>query len=410
MKDDRIIIAVEGRGLYKAGKSQAFGDNARKSLSEMLKNSTAETAETVEAGGTAQAKIEQGRELYAFIPGSFHRLIKKRERAISGEGLVLSIGEPSLAEFAWEFVPIYDAGQSPVRAYWHNLPMVRTIPGSSHRERLFAERNVRKCFYNVGLLSDNIMAAYNINVDMEMSIDGKIAGLSKLFIQHLGKCDFMHIASHGVTGAFVNKTAANPAAKKGAKKNTPYYTPKSAGGDVVLPRVIIADCCHSAETGPAGDWNQTMPGAFIRKNGAAIYIGNLGKAYNGTGRTMFADNFIRLFLQGRNIEQPFVDIIYQVRQAQAGDSYNSQVVYVAADFDIRRPAFEILTAWRIKPRRADTAFVPVFMAIVCIGSLINQAAFGFDPVALTVSIIGLAAVFVINYVNNINFKKLTNGE
>jgi len=390
IEDDRIIIAVEGRGLYRAGKTQVFGETERAGLPEA----------TGREAGAALFKVKQGRELYAFIPKSFHKLIKKKSKSIQSEGLVLFINDFTLAELAWEFVPIYGADRQ-FHAYWHELPLMRSISGSTHCERVFAGRNVRTCFYNVGLLSDNVMAAHNIDVDIDVSVENEISGLKEMFIGHLGLSDFVHIASHGTPDAFVYRA-------DGA--DIPYCAPVDIARLPAVPRAALADCCHSAEMGPARDWGWTMPDAFIRKNGAAIYIGNLGAADYSAGRTAFAENFIRLFLQGDNIKEPFAETVWQVRKAQSGDRYNSQVVYVAADFDVKRPSAEILTDRRILAHRAKNTAAPAVMAAVCCVSLFNQILSGFDAVTLAVSLTGLAAVNAIGYLSRKRLKKMMNGE
>jgi len=274
------------------------------------------------------------------IPMEFHRFLLKNRGRLREEGLILILVKPLLAGFPWEYVPVAVAKDDILQAQhikdtWQALPMLRSIPDTRPGGR--NENNnapARRSFFSFGLSPQPVNflgrnAWYRPN-DNARPQDAK-NDLSLRFYED----DFLHLACHAHPGRFT--MSGNP--------DSGFLFAEEVKAQPVLPRVMDADCCHTAEAGDeTEDWDKTLPGSFIRQNGGcAVFCGNLGAArYIGNTeiKTIFSEYFVKYFNEygpdnRLGEDRKFIEIALKTREQQSdlNDQNNSQVIYVAYNWD-----------------------------------------------------------------------------
>ncbi len=272
---------------------------------------------------------EQGEELRKALPEGFLRLIDKRG---AGRALMLHIAAPGLNNFLWEYVPVGSTGD--IFSTWQALPLIRAVPDTAYRKK--QSKNQKKDF---GFFSDRSLAPRHVfpNVDNEAARaedpkpcdteDGEPSRWANILKGFLETADFLHIVTHGLPGMFMKNE------RQGA-----YFKPEDIGKPAGMPRIVLAECCHSAET-RGGDiaWEETMPGRFLLE-GEAIYAGNMGVVDVPQGGTVFSACFM-----SECLETSYKDFALAVREARKRTLLSSQydpscvhIVYAAANLDPER--------------------------------------------------------------------------
>ncbi len=322
---------VVGGGHYKSPESLS-----RKEQSEIN-----DIAKKAPAMPISLIRRQQAARLKAFVPMDFHRLIRNKYLTIKKRGMTLILDQTLTADLPWEFIPLIerdtDDEQFPVE--WQELPLMRTLLGSSYRGMTIAKEELVACFFQTKKEASNPLGTSGhvlsrkvdfSNILMKTDKCDLVTARSEL-LRRLSDCDFIMIASHAEKDAFLTDGQA-PYCKAAAIK------------PVRFPRFVLADCCHSAENGLAGsgnratEWPETLLKAFIRQEGSAVYIGNIGAAkyrtgLNGQIESYFAGDIIKRLFTDKTWQGSFTEALRMTRFAQRNDQDNSQVVYIAADYD-----------------------------------------------------------------------------
>lgn len=385
---ETLRVAVENGGVYKASAAQKFSDEARAAILGIAAG----------PGDIAKNKKEQGAELTRYIPRGFHKLIADKAKRLEKEGLILLLESPSLADYPWEYIPVMLGTKSagPKPDYWQNLPMLRSIPGSTYARRYYGWANIRKCFFNVALDAANIMEEIGIFTEHDAFLPGDYGDLRTEFFNSLAEADFIHIASHCKTGALISGEETGP--------HNPYCEPGGELNSAVLPRLALADCCKSAEAGPGGrGWEYTLPGGFVRKKGAAVFIGNIGDAVYSNGRTQFAHHFITMLFNGAYMDGSFNELVRQVRLILNEAKNQSQVIYIASDLNPGCRVRDLLLAEGIPPARDRPVYWPEgVLACLCALSALTSFAFG-RPDTLPVCVAGITFSIVYAAIKRVRY-------
>ncbi len=307
---------------------------------------------TIRGENNEKNVVEQGKELAKALPKGFLRLVNICSLFGFGKTLMMHIATPSLNDFFWEYVPVNPAREK-LRT-WQALPFIRTVPCAAYRETP-VRQNKDFCFFydtklnpspNFPIIDDKTIK----KADYKPSDpnDGVETRWPSVFKGCLKTAGFLHIVTHGGVGKFLKKEASR---KDAAEEEEAYFTPEDIDSKKGVPRVVLAECCHSAETGQGNQsWAETMPGRFLNA-GAAVYIGSIGIVEVTRGGTLFANCFLYEFLSSPN--QSFAAALRktQKRLARAGygNPNRAHAVYAAANLNPERNrCADILNAGSLK--------------------------------------------------------------
>jgi hypothetical protein len=373
--------------------------------------------------------IADGSVLHKYVPENFHKLINKKKDSLKAEGLILKIKDPRLANARWEDIPKTGGGT------WLTLPLIRTIPdtyafvytGNDIQENTDTRKATpRLRFITSDDLNENTAenilqreargrTSYKLSDSLHMTSRIPPEMFVDLIDSSITSDDFLHIACHGMIGKHDNVNI------NVFKSYDNLYTAKNARGAHInaksFARVVLADCCHSAEV--PDDWDNSFISGFLRENASAVFVGNLGEAIYNNNRTVFADKFVTEFLtNGGN--KPFIEVVLETRKRQLEiDSPNTQVIYAADIFDPQDTCYDIMKKAELRPPRPEspvtlgnTGLPAAFMFIAAVWSLMWSLAppflynGGIKTGALAASLAGLgfAAIYVIIILTQLSHK------
>ena len=273
--------------------------------------------------------LKKGFQLYEYIPIKFLESVENKRAQL--KALVLYLDKPSLAKFPWEYIPIEKSDiPGNIASTWQALPLLRSILGSSIHDRPVNLNSVRFQFLN-SLKARNLLDAPEAlapNPNYRTSPENlalAIQNMKQKLLNDFTTNDFIHIACHGHPGCL----------SLDKEQDTVFLKLADIDLNHTLPRIVLADCCYTADTGNEEvDWNNTFVGRFIRKEGSAIYCANLGEANYSTGKTVFSELFIRYFTDDKLGQLSFIDIVHLTRSNQLKDQYNTQVIYIADNWNV----------------------------------------------------------------------------
>ena len=276
-------------------------------------------------------RFSQGKALYDLLPKGFRALIEKERKRANPEALILTLESPILADFYWEYIPFNTNVEPSIENTWQALPMLRSVPKSKHSMRHPWELPL----INIGFFYDGdlhpvylwgqLFTELPLNLKVYDCSYDEIPAMRDTFIEFTRSVDFLHIACHGKAGYFAQ-------AQKGA-----FYGKNDPRRLELLPRVVLADCCHVAETTPDITWESTLLGRFIKEtDGAAVWVGNIGRAdYTGNEPNYTPFSYLLIQEFTKYPDRTFTKAIREVRsyQSRKPDVTNTQVIYVSSDWD-----------------------------------------------------------------------------
>ena len=259
-------------------------------------------------------------------------LVNEKKGDLANEAFILLLEKPSLAGFPWEYVPIFVDENNPPQSRnisdtWQALPLLRSIPCST--PDIINETRINSVFFQFDINAKNSCGVTPHVLPDDVTLDEAKHDL----IEVLMNSSLVHIACHGHLGCFSLKDDIN----------TAFLSWKDIK-DIPLPRIVLANCCHTAEAGDEADeWAKTLPNSFIRQAGAAVFCANLSRAvYSGTieKETVFSQSFSQFYKQNES----FTSVVYKTReeQSKAKDACNSQVIYIADNWNVTLFCMSIL--------------------------------------------------------------------
>ena len=364
-EDKRLRFFVGDGVKYEAGPDQIF-DAGNFEIQKLTCINSEKDLVTKDA-------LSAGKKLHGYIPRGFHDMLANRRDALIGDALILILEKPLLMNYPWEYVPAVvnvnnlRAGDG-INITWQALPMFRSIPYSTVGRRTSSEDTVRYgCFYS-GIDARDLLARHTRSEDREHPESADLPNITVVstayeddltqtdikrryrdeFTSIAKMSDYLYIACHGKKGRLLLNS----------KIESAFLAPENLRviDDDKFPRFVSADVCHAAESADEkNDRRNTFAGAFIREGGAALYYGSLGEAYYHNGKTVFSDAFVDLLKPDRRgrpraQDQSLISFAKSIRNKQTNenDANNSQVIYVAANINLKMTLKELLTNYIIE--------------------------------------------------------------